>query len=57
MSVKYIVKVGYVWGIHIFFLFLLLNIDCGEEVLTCTHNLCFGKKIKIFQLKYSISKA
>ena len=39
----------------IFFLFLLQNIDCGyslepprlaEALLTSTHNLCFGAKIR-----------
>ena len=30
----------------IFFLFLPQNIDCDEAVLTSTHNLCFGAKIR-----------
>ena len=28
-------------GVYLFFLFLIQNIDCGEVVLTLTHNLCF----------------
>ena len=41
----YIEKLGYA-GVYLFFLFLLLNIDCGyslepPRLLTCTHNLCF----------------
>ena len=52
MSVKYIppltplfliAKLGYA-GVYLLFLFLLQNIDCGEAVLTCTHNLCFEQK-------------
>ena len=54
----YIVKLGFS-GVYLFFLFLLQNIDCGysleaEAVLTSTHNLCFGakiRKISNFQLK------
>ena len=30
----------------IFFLIFAQNIDCGEAVLTSTHNLCFGAKIR-----------
>ena len=53
----YIAKLGYA-GVYLFFLFLLQNIDCGysleppfscfcgEAVLTSTHNLCFGAKIR-----------
>ena len=50
----YLVKLGFA-GVYLFFLFLLQNIDCGytlepprlaEAVLTCTHNLCFGAKIR-----------
>ena len=41
----YIVKLGFT-GVYKIFLFKLYNIDCGysfvtEEVLMCTHNLCF----------------
>ena len=28
----YIVKLGYTWGIHLFSLFLLKNIDCGYSL-------------------------
>ena len=34
----FIEKLGYA-GVYLYFLFLLQNIDCGEAVLTCTHNL------------------
>ena len=34
-------------GVYLFFLFLLQNIDyLAESVLTSTHNLCFGAKIR-----------
>ena len=48
---------------YLFFLFLLQNIDCGyslepPRLLTCTHKLCFGAKIrknlKDFLMKFSI---
>ena len=44
----YIVKLGFTGDIPIFVI-LLQNIDCGcsnEAVLTSTHNLCFGAKIR-----------
>ena len=41
----YKVKFGYT-GVHLFFLFLLQNIDC---VLTSTHNLYFGAKIRKYK--------
>ena len=47
----YIVKLGFT-GVHIIFLFLLKNIDCGyslEPPLTSTHNLCFEQKYDKYQ--------
>ena len=49
------------WGLQgytFFFVFLLLNIDCGiEAVIACTHDLCFKKNkkcITIFHLEMII---
>ena len=37
----YIEKLGFA-GVYLTFLFLIQNIHClGEEVLMCTHNVCF----------------
>ena len=37
-----------------FFLVFGPNIDCGYSFLTCTHDLCFVKNVKIFVLKIFI---
>ena len=57
----YIVKLGFIMGIHYFFLFLLKNIDCGYSLepphrggSNECHNLCFEQKYekkKVFYLK------
>ena len=37
-------------SVHRFFIMFGKNIDCGLQVLTSTHNICFGSEIIIIGL-------